>query len=394
MKLLLDQIRANPWNCNYMSEIEQLALKQRLISQDPKTMDPLIVRRMPDGTYELVDGEHRWRIAKEIGWTEIEVFVLEADDLTAKTRCVSYSLLRGHVNWFKLAEIVKQDQENGVNLSEAYKDILSDKALKELFSLDNLVPKARLDLEEAVKKFQTITLYDLHIIAQFPAYLQEELAQEYKTHNIASHSLTQTLSKYIKQTQPPPSPTTNKPYPLQEDEKQNSSPLPKFDRPISPNEALRILNNAKKQQQTTDAAPETNQTKTPNKFDLDPPGNSEKNTSLSDTESIDELAIQKSLLMSGGYPCPCGRLHRANFKDRIYLKNIDIAIQKENQIFEHVDFSPHIFLVHCNYCNTDQQIRVDNNRVDAEKMPILCRNCQPVRGGLLDVTTGDAVWFG
>jgi len=393
MKLLLDQIRANPWNCNYMSEIEQLALKQRLISQDPKTMEPLIVRRMPDGTYELVDGEHRWRIAKEIGWTEIEVFVLEADDLTAKTRCVSYSLLRGHVNWFKLAEVVKQDQENGVNLSEAYKDILSDKALKELFSLDNLVPKARLDLEEAVKKFPTITLYDLHIIAQFPAYLQEELAQEYKTHNIASHSLTQTLSKYIKQTQPP-SPTTNKPYPPQEDEKQNSTPLPKFDRPISPNDALRILNNAKKQQQTTDATQETTQTKTPNKFDLEPYDNSEENTPLSDTERIDELTIQKSLLMSGGYPCPCGRLHRAQFKDRIYLKNIDIAIQKENTIFEHVDFSPHIFLVHCNYCNTDQQVRVDNNRVDAEKMPILCRNCQPVRGGLLDVTTGDAVWFG
>jgi hypothetical protein len=321
------------------------------------------------------------------------VFVLEADDLTAKTRCVSSSLLRGHVNWFKLAEVVKQDQENGINLSEAYKDILSDKALKELFSLDDLVPKARLDLEEAVKKFPTITLYDLHIIAQFPAYLQEELAEEYKTHNIASHSLTQTLSKYIKQTQPPPTPTTNNPYPPQENEKQNNTLHIKFDRPISPNDALRILN-AKKQQQTN-TTPETTTTKASNKFDLEHYNNSEENTYLSDTESVNELAIQKSLLMSGGYPCPCGRLHRANFKDRIYLKNIDITIQKENLIFEHVDFSPHSFLVHCNYCNTDQQVRVDNNNsVEEEKMPILCRNCQPARGGLLDVTTGDAVWFG
>jgi len=140
-----------------MGENEQHALKQRLIVQDPTTMDPLIVRLMPDGNYELVDGEHRWRIAKEIGWTELEVFVLEADDLTAKTRCVSSSLLRGHVNWFKLAEVVKQDQENGVNLSEAYKDILSDKSLKELFSLDDIVPKARLDLEEAgTKRFARI----------------------------------------------------------------------------------------------------------------------------------------------------------------------------------------------------------------------------------------------
>jgi ParB family chromosome partitioning protein len=107
-----------------MGESEREALKQRLIAQDPKTMEPLVVRLMPDGDYELVDGEHRWRIAQELGWSELEVFVLDADDLTAKARCVSYSILRGHVNWFKLAEIVKQDHKAGVNLAETYKDIL------------------------------------------------------------------------------------------------------------------------------------------------------------------------------------------------------------------------------------------------------------------------------
>jgi hypothetical protein len=377
-----------------MGEIEQEALKQRLIAQGSEAMDPLFVRLMPNGNYEIVDGEHRWKIAKELGWTEIEVLILEPmNDLIAKARCVSSSLIRGHVNWFKLAEIVKQDQENGINLSQTYKDILTEKALKELFSLDDLVPKARLNLEEAVKKFQTITLYDLHIISKFPAYLQEELSEEYKTHNIASHSLTQTLIKYIKQTQPQ-NPTTNNPYPPQEDENQNSSLLPKFDSPISPNDALRILN-AKKQQQKNQTTSETTQTKTSNKFNLEPTDSLEENTHLSDTESIDESAIQKSLLMSGGHYCTCGRLHRANFKDRIYLKNIDITIQKENMIFEHVDFNPHTFLVHCNYCNTDQQVRVDNNIAEEdEKIPILCRNCQHARGGLLDVTTGDAVWFG
>jgi hypothetical protein len=169
-----------------MGEPEREALKQRLIAQDPQTMEPLIVRLMSDGCYELVDGEHRWRIAQELGWHELEVFVLDADDLAAKARCVSSSILRGHVNWFKLAEVVKTDFEAGINLAETYKDILSDKAFNELFSLDNLVPKARLNLEEAVKKFSTITLYDLHMISQFPTYLQEELAEEYKTHPITS----------------------------------------------------------------------------------------------------------------------------------------------------------------------------------------------------------------
>jgi len=258
MKLRLDQIRANSWNCNYMGETEREALKQRLIAQDPKTLDPLIVRSMPDGSYELVDGEHRWRIAQELGWSKVEVFVLEADDLTAKARCVSSSLLRGHVNWFKLAEVVKKDLEAGINLAEAYKDILSDKEVKELFSLDNLVPKARLNLEEAVKKFTTITLYDLHIISQFPAYLQEELAEEYKNHPITSHSLAQTLNKYTKQNQLPTTTTTNQH--LTREVSQNSGLPEKFDSPMSPNEALRRWN-AFKQQQKLEANPETTHTR-------------------------------------------------------------------------------------------------------------------------------------
>ena len=393
MKLLLDQIRANPWNCNYMGEPEREALKQRLIAQDPKTMEPLIVRLMPDGCYELVDGEHRWRIAQELGWHELDVFVLEADDLTAKARCVSSSLLRGHVNWFKLAEVVKKDLENGVNLAEAYKDILSDKALKELFSLDTLAPKARLDLEEAVKKFATITLYDLHIIAQFPTHLQEELSEEYKNHSIASHSLAHTLNKYTKQNQPPSFTTTANPYLLGEVKNQNSVLPEKFDRPMGPNDALRILN-ALKQQQKTDTTQETTQTKTPDKFALDSyVCSSEEDASTNGiAESVIAGIVQKALMLTANYCCECGRLFRAHFNDRVHVKNFDVVVQKENQIFEHVDVKPYIFLVHCDNCNSDTEVRVDN--IEETRMPILCRHCTPARGGILDVSTGDAVWFG
>jgi ParB family chromosome partitioning protein len=105
---MLSQVQANSWNCNYMGEKEREALKQRLNTHGPKAMEPLIVRQISDGNYEIVDGEHRWKIAQELGWDTIEVFVLDIpDDLTAKTYCVSSSLLRGHTNWFKLATVVK-----------------------------------------------------------------------------------------------------------------------------------------------------------------------------------------------------------------------------------------------------------------------------------------------
>jgi len=390
-----------------MGEIEKEALKQRLIVQDPNGVDPLTVRLMSDGVYELVDGEHRWRIAQELGWANIDVFVLDlANDLEAKARCISASKLRGHTDWFKLAGVLKQDFETGVNLTEAYKDILSEKEVEELFSLDTLVPKARLYLEEAVKKFPSITLYDLHVLAQFPPHLQEELSEEYKTHPISSHALVQTLNKYIKQTQPttPLTPTTTittttaKSYLSSEEVKNQKALLEKFDRPISPNDALRILNILKQQQQNqnTTATPEATQTKISNNFDLEPYDSLSENASLADAKSVDESAIldivQKALLSSGDYYCECGRLHRAHFKDRIYLKNLDIVMQKENMIFEHVDFRPRAFLVHCDCCNSDVEVRVDD-AVD-EKVSIVCRYCVPAREGVLDVTSGDAVWFG
>jgi len=392
MKLLLDQIRANPWNCNHMGENEQQSLRQRLIAQDPKTLEPLMVRLMPDGYYELVDGEHRWRIAKEIGWIEIEVFVLEADDLTAKTRCVSSSLLRGHVNWFKLAEVVKQDLQNGVNLFEAYKDILSDQALQELFSLDKLVPKARIDLEEAVKKFTTITLSDLHIISQFPAYMQEKLAEEYKTHPITSNSLTHTLNKYTKQTQPPTSLITtanNPPHPSGEEEKQSGRYLPEsFNDSWEPNDVLRELNRRKQQQKLGDTFTELRQ------------NNKDSGSVDSDADtSVNTSQGTKfhTPLTEGGICCGCGQFYKLQFKDCIQLKNLIVTMQKENMIFEHIDLSQRAFLIHCDRCNSTQTIRIDNTTKEGEsvvEVKILCRNCTPMREGVLDVTSGDAVWFG
>jgi len=397
MKLSLGQVQANSWNCNYMGEIEREALKQRLNTQGPKAMEPLIVRQIPNGNYEIVDGEHRWKIAQELGWDTIEVFVLDIpDDLTAKTYCVSSSLLRGHTNWFKLATVVKQDLENGVNLLEAYKDVLSDKAIKELFSLDALVAKARLDLEEAVKKFQTITLYDLHIIAQFPAHLQEELAEEYKNHPIASHALAYTLNKYIKQTQPQTSTSTSNvpPYLTRKTIDQNGDLPSKFDTLLDPNDTLRILN-ARKKQQKLESNPKTTTT-TPNEADNDFEGNFLAGSSCFDgVELLEGSEKFQAIPLELGFYCDCKRLYRLRLKDQ--LKNVALVVQNDHLIFEHIDLSPRIFLIHCNRCNNDQEVRIDppvDGSEVVDVVAIACRHCTPVREGALDVTTGEAAWFG
>jgi hypothetical protein len=372
-----------------MGETEHEALKQRLITQNPNTIDPLIIRLTPEGIYEIVDGEHRWKIAQELGWNEIEVFVIDiADDLEAKARCISNSKLRGHVNWIKLAKILKQDFETGVNLTEAYKNILSEKEIEELFSLDTLVPKARLDLEEAVKKFPTIPLYDLHMIAQFPTHLQEQIAQEYKTYPIASHALARTLNKYTKHTQHTNTPTTNNPHQLlSEEEKNQTNNLPeKLVNPLSPNDILRKLN-IQKQQQCEANHQKPTQPNPTNRLDNGSDGNSSE-TALSNDSKF------HALLLEAGFCCDCGHVYRVQLKDRVQLKSVDFLVQNKHRIFEHIELNPRIFLVHCDNCNSDQEIRVNNTDDSMESVAIFCRQCNPTREGVLDIITGDAVWFG
>jgi len=150
LQLRLTQIRANPWNCNVSGDQEKQKLKQRMSEDGPEKTPPVVVRKIKD-SYELVDGEQRWTIAKELNWETINAIEREADDIQTRTLCVSYNRWRGHLNWFKLYDIVKKDQDTGINLKEAYQNALSNKEIEWLLSLENLIFEARLTLEEALK---------------------------------------------------------------------------------------------------------------------------------------------------------------------------------------------------------------------------------------------------
>jgi ParB/RepB/Spo0J family partition protein len=206
LKLELNQIRANSWNANFMDAQEREALKQCMHKAGPEKTLPIVVRKMFDEGYEIVDGEHRWTIAKELGWEKISVVVREADDLQARAFCVSYNKLRGRFNWFKLYDVLKNDLDNGVNLEEAYKDALSSKELKWILSLSDLVPKARITLESSLKKYPEYTLEQLHLMSKFPKDQQESLSETYQK-PIATHLLTRLLAAFL---QKKPTPTHQK----------------------------------------------------------------------------------------------------------------------------------------------------------------------------------------
>ena len=69
-------------------------------------LQPVVVRPRPEGGYELIAGERRWRAAKEAGITKVPALVREADD--------SQSLL------LSLVENVAREQLSAVEEARAY----------------------------------------------------------------------------------------------------------------------------------------------------------------------------------------------------------------------------------------------------------------------------------
>ena len=74
--------------------LEELAESIRLHG----VIQPINVRRMASGYYEIISGERRWRAAREAGLDEIPAVVLEADDRKAMELALIENLQREDLN--------------------------------------------------------------------------------------------------------------------------------------------------------------------------------------------------------------------------------------------------------------------------------------------------------
>lgn len=106
VRVPIDKLRPNPWNMNRMSD----DMYRKLVSNLKKSNAPVcILTRMhptKKGFYQIVDGEHRWRAAKELGWSEIDVAVEQLTDAQAKTLTINLNYLRGTPDPSKLESAV------------------------------------------------------------------------------------------------------------------------------------------------------------------------------------------------------------------------------------------------------------------------------------------------
>ena len=98
-----DLIKPNGYNPNIVPE-DTLAKLRAEIAQNGLTV-PITVRSSGNG-YEVVDGEHRWRICRDLGFKEIPCIIQEFDDNEAKIKTLQLNYMHGYAVPVKLASLI------------------------------------------------------------------------------------------------------------------------------------------------------------------------------------------------------------------------------------------------------------------------------------------------
>jgi len=92
---------------------DQIALAELTESiREHGILDPLLVRKLASGYYQIIAGERRWRAAREVGLKELPCRVIEADDRLAMELALIDNLQRENLNPLEEAEGYKTLMEN------------------------------------------------------------------------------------------------------------------------------------------------------------------------------------------------------------------------------------------------------------------------------------------
>lgn len=107
VKLQLNEIEPNKDQPRKTFDEKALAELADSIAQHG-VIQPLLVRPMPDGSYQLVAGERRWRAARRAGLSEVPVVIREMSDSEMMELALIENLQREDLNPIEEAEGLQQ----------------------------------------------------------------------------------------------------------------------------------------------------------------------------------------------------------------------------------------------------------------------------------------------
>ena len=93
LELPVEQIKPNGWNVNRVPP--EIFAKLREYVRKIGFLEPIVVRPVNAGHYEIVGGEHRWRIAKELGYESVPAAIIELDDRQARIASLNLNEMHG-----------------------------------------------------------------------------------------------------------------------------------------------------------------------------------------------------------------------------------------------------------------------------------------------------------
>jgi len=121
MEVNIDSIRPSPYQPRLIFDQEDL--KQE-IKKDGLLSD-LVVRKLGK-FYELIDGERRWRVLKELGWETVPVRVVDADDAMARLSVYKLNKIRENYTVEEEARYFKKLADEGMTPLEISKQLNVD----------------------------------------------------------------------------------------------------------------------------------------------------------------------------------------------------------------------------------------------------------------------------
>ena len=115
----------NSYNPNRQSD-KEYELLQRSMEEDGFTQ-PIVCVKHPDqrGKFRIVDGEHRWRCAADLGHTEVPIVITPMGFEQAKIATLRHNRARGSEDIELTAQVLKDLQEVGA-IDWAQKSLMMD----------------------------------------------------------------------------------------------------------------------------------------------------------------------------------------------------------------------------------------------------------------------------
>lgn len=182
----VSKIEENPWNPNQMPADKYGALREDMKLGGPTVIDPILTASkraifkdpsIPEDIRITIDGNHRLRLARELGWHKIREEFNPAVDSEEKARVISYAknVERGEVDPYRQAEYFRWFVDHGWTHEKIAKKHRIDRTtVTKYLSLIKINPQTR----EKLANMPRVTISHLEPIATLDHGQQGKFAKD------------------------------------------------------------------------------------------------------------------------------------------------------------------------------------------------------------------------